>query len=242
VTRIESEALVVRVVEVGESDVIATLLTEGAGKMGVLARGARKGLRRIGGALEPFHTIAVLVESKGGDLSTLKEAQIVRMRSALASNLDALEAAGMALRWARHLFQPATPEPQGWRILVGLLDRLDDEPPDSLHGASPKAELARAGLAMLAAMGYGLEVSCCVVCGRICPEHKPACFDAARGGLVCRACGGARSVLVADVRHAIRRLATAGAADATLALSADDAHAVLGLLDVAMAAHAGFEP
>ena len=71
-TQLESDALVVRTVEVGESDVVATLVTERFGKLGVVVRGARKGSRRIGGALEPVHTVNVLVEDKGKELSTLK--------------------------------------------------------------------------------------------------------------------------------------------------------------------------
>ncbi len=230
-TLLESEALVVRTVEFGESDVIATLITEQVGKVGAVVRGARKGSRRIGGALEPMHTIAVLLDDKGGELGTLKEAHIVKLRPGIVSSLDALDAAGAALRWARHLFPPRTPEPAGWRVLVELLDALD-------AGSSPaRRELARAGLSMLAAVGYALEFEGCVVCGRSCPEARSACVDPARGGLVCRACGGAASVLSPQERDAARSLAAGRTGDVTTA----DAEAVLGLVDRAMAAHAGFE-
>jgi DNA repair protein RecO (recombination protein O) len=239
VTLIESEALVVRTVEVGETDVVATVVTERAGKVSLVVRGARKGSRRVGGALEPMHTIGVLFEDKGVELCTLKEARIIRLRSALVADLDALDAAGIALRWARHLFPPRTVEPEGWRVLVDLLDRLDEA-----HGAEtpaerppPKSELARAGLAMLAAVGYALEFGQCVVCGRVCPEGRAAFVDPARGGLICRACGGARSVLTADVRAAARSLAAGAPAEM------DDrrARGVLDLVERAMAAHTGFE-
>ena len=227
---LESQALVVRTVEFGESDVIATLITEEAGKVGAVVRGARKGSRRGGGALEPVHTIAVLLEDKGAELTTLKESRIVRLRPGVVSNLEALDAAGAALRWARHLFPPRTPEPAGWAVLVGLLDRLDEA------AGPPRRELARAGLGMLAAVGYALELEQCAVCGRPCPEGRAACVDPARGGLVCRACGGASSVLLPADRQAARVL-SGGDSDVTDA----SAEAVLGLVDRAMAAHAGFE-
>ncbi len=228
---LESHALVVRTVEFGESDVIATLITEEAGKVGAVVRGARKGSRRVEGALEPVHTIAVLLEDKGAELTTLKESRIVRVRSGVVSRLDALDAAGAALRWARHLFPPRTPEPAGWAVLVDLLDVLD------AAGGPPRRELARAGLAMLAAVGYALELGQCAVCGRPCPEGRAACVDPARGGLVCRACGGASSVLSPADRDAARALAEGRAGD----VSDASAEAVLGLVDRAMAAHAGFE-
>lgn len=230
-SRIESEALVVRTVELGEADVIATLITREAGKLSVMARGARKGSRRVSGALEPVHTIAVLLEDKGQDLVTLKESRIVRTRCGLAASLDALDAAGVALRWARHLFPPRTPEPEGWRILVELLDALD------LGESGPRKELARAGLALLAAVGYALDLTSCVVCGRACPEGRPACIDPARGGLVCRSCGGASTVLSPEVRRAARAITEGGAVEPTVG----DAEVLLQVVDRAMAAHAGFE-
>ncbi len=228
---LESQALVVRTVEFGESDIIATLITEEAGKVGAVVRGARKGSRRVGGALEPVHTIAVLLEDKGAELTTLKESRIVRLRNGVVSSLDALEAAGAALRWARHLFPPRHAEPAGWAVLIELLDELD------VASGAPRRELARAGLAMLVAVGYALELEQCAVCGRPCPEGRPACVDPARGGLVCRACGGAPSVLSPAHREAARALAQGRSTSVTDA----DADAVLALVDRAMAAHAGFE-
>ncbi|MGA3122159.1 MAG: DNA repair protein RecO [Polyangiaceae bacterium] len=230
-TLLESEALVVRTVELGESDVVATLVTEQAGKLAAVVRGGRKGSRRVGGALEPLHTVCVLLDDKGGELATLKEARIVRLRPRVASDLDALDAAGVALRWARHLFPPRTPEPRGWQVLIELLDALER------GSLSPRTDLARAGLAMLVAVGYGLELEACIVCGRNCPAGRAACLDPARGGLICRACGGASTVLTAGVRDAARAL-VAGRCGA---VSDGQARAVLGVVDRAMAAHAGFE-
>jgi len=234
VTLLESDALVVRMVEFGETDVVATLVTERFGKLGVVVRGARKGSSRIGGALEPIHTVNVLVEDKGKDLSTLKESRIVQLRDRVVQDLACLDAAGVALRWARHLFPPRTPEPSGWRVLIDFLDRLDSQ---GAPAPSPRTELARAGLAMLTAVGWGLELARCVVCGRACPDDKAAFVDASKGGLVCMRCGGARNVLAAPERQAALSL-SAGRSD-----NVDDAlaAAVLNLVDQAMAAHTGFE-
>jgi DNA repair protein RecO (recombination protein O) len=236
VSLLESQALVVRTVEFGESDVIVTLITEEAGKVGAVVRGARKGSRRVGGALEPIHTIDVRLEDKGAELTTLKEARITRLRPGVVGSLEALDAAGVALRWARHLFPPRTPEPAGWAVLVDLLDALD------AGSGSPRGELARAGLAMLAATGYALELERCAVCGRPCPEGRSACVDPGRGGLVCRACGGATSILAPEVRDAALVLSMAVVPGGPPAkVSPESAEAVLGLVDRAMAVHAGFE-
>jgi DNA repair protein RecO (recombination protein O) len=231
VSRIEGEALVVRTVEFGEADVIVTLVTESVGKIGAIVRGARRGSRRVGGSLEPVHTLHALLEDRGGDLATLKEARVVRARTRATSNLESLEAAGVALRWARHAFPPRHPEPEGWRVLVELLDALES------GDVPPQQALARAGLAMLAALGFALDLERCVVCGRECPASKVACVDPARGGLVCQACGGARTVILPEVRAAARALAEGRAGE----VSDKAARTLQELVDRAMAAHADFE-
>jgi DNA repair protein RecO (recombination protein O) len=223
--------LVARLVEVGESDLIATLITEQLGKVSVSVRGGRKSSRRVGGSLEPIHTVEVDMEDRGGELMALRESRIVRARVKLAGSLRGLESAGLALRWARHLFPPRVPEAIGWRALVDLLDALDDD--DARSGQ----ELARAGLRILAAAGYSLDLERCIVCGRPCPEGKAAAVDPSRGGLVCRRCGGARAALTAGARRAARALVEGRTIDVT----ASDADAVVAVVQAAMASHAGFE-
>ena len=243
----QSDALVVRSVAYGEADVIATLLTEEEGKVAAIVRGARRGSRRVAGALEPMHTIRVLYEDKGTDLVTLKEAHVVRARAGLLGRLEALEAAGAALRWARHVCPPRTPEPAVWASLAELLDSLDAPPrrtPERSEGTVADEEgsdaqtaLAVFGLKLLGDVGWGIELERCVVCGRPCPEDAAATVDAQRGGIVCRACGGARTRLSA----AVRRAAIEGARGGDRALVAPQAHALVELVDSAMAAHTGFE-
>lgn len=229
-TRLQTEALVVRTVEYGESDLIVTLLTEAVGKLGALVRGGRKSARRVGGALEPFHTLEATLEDKGGDLAAMREARLVRMRHGIVASLDAMDAAGTALRWARHLFPVRTREPEGYAVIVELLDRLDE-------GVSPRAELAGAGLRLLAAVGYALDFERCVSCGKPCPAGRPSGVDGARGGLMCRACGGGRRTFDAELRAVGQALQRGERPD----VSATQAEAMLTLVDDAMAAHAGFE-
>jgi DNA repair protein RecO (recombination protein O) len=219
------------VVEIGESDLIATLITEGLGKVSAAVRGGRKSSRRVGGSLEAMHTVEVDLDDRGGELMTLRESRITRCRVRLTRSLPGLESAGLALRWARHLFPPRVPEIHGWRALVELLDALDDD--DARCGQ----EVARAGLRILGAAGYALDLERCVLCGLSCPDGKVATVDAARGGLVCHACGGAKTVLTASARRAARALLDGRTADVT----ASEAAAVVALVRDAMACHAGFE-
>lgn len=227
---IDSPALLVRSVPFGESDLIATFFTRDAGILGATVRGARRSQKRFGGALEPIHLLTISVDDKGKELCFLKEARILRPRLGITGSLDAMEAAGAALRWARHLCPPRTPEPGVWRSLEGLFDVLDS-------GVPARGPLAIFGLQLLTDMGYALELDRCIKCGRPCPENRVACLDASRGGLICTSCGGARRTMEAVVRG----LATRAQRGEPVDLNRDQANELVEIVEEAMAAHAGVE-
>jgi DNA repair protein RecO (recombination protein O) len=218
-------ALLLRRVEHGESDLVLSLFTESLGRVSALARAARKSRKRFGGALEPFQTLSVDVdEPVTGELFLLREAGIDTPRVALLSDLARMDAAGRALAWVRTAAPPRTPEPGVWAALTTLLDRLN-EPGD----VDARRVLAEQGLALLAAFGWGLDLERCVRCGRPCEPGRPALVDAARGGLVCRACGGARLRLEGAQRARLAR----GRLDPT------DVDVALDLVERALRAHVG---
>jgi DNA repair protein RecO (recombination protein O) len=229
---VASPALLVRSVAYGESDLIATFFTEEQGKVSAIVRGARRSTKRFGGALEPIHELYITYEDKGRELCALKEARIERARMTIVGDLDAMDAAGHALRWVRHLCPARTPEPSAWRSLAALLDALEG-------GEKAFArELAFFGLHLLGDVGYGLELARCVRCGRVCPEGRPAFIDATGGGLVCTSCGGARRTLKADVRA----LALRAMQGQKPPLTRDQANEIITVVEEAMAAHADFDP
>src|SRR5215470_13195458 len=121
------------------------------------------------------------------------------------------------------MFPPKTPEPAAFATLNEALDALD-------AGGDPHEVLAITGLRLLSDVGWGLELEQCIVCGAKCPEDASAQLDPARGGIICRKCGGARVLLRAPVRRA--------------AITHKDvkphAKALIELVEAAMTAHTGF--
>jgi DNA repair protein RecO (recombination protein O) len=187
------------------------------------------------------------LEDRGGDLLTLKECRFVTVRAGLVGSLEAMEAAGTALLWARHLLPVRHAEPRAWSTLVRLLDELDR---GSAVSPSPRGLLALAGFHLLASVGYAMELERCIVCGRPCPEGAPAFVDATRGGLICRSCGGGGRLLDARLRALGARAQRAGddaesAEDDWLVpppwLSAPQTDDLLAVLADAMAAHTGLD-
>ena len=215
-----------------EGDVIATFLSESAGKLTAIARGGRRSSKRLGGTLEPFHTIQIDFEDTGKELVTLNEATVATLRGQLVQNLDALDAAGTAMRWGRFLFPTRSEEPIAWNAVVRFLDAVEENP------AQAKIELIRVGFDLLAAFGYAMDFEKCVRCGKTCPEASSALMDPARGGTVCRACGGGPILLDAVTRVLLARQFDGSPTenrDAQIRLALD-------IIETAMAAHAGLDP
>jgi DNA repair protein RecO (recombination protein O) len=185
---IATRALLLRRTEHGDTDLVLALFTEREGRVSALARSARRSQKRFGGALEPFHTLAVEMDEPGsGELHHLRSATLETPRLRLTADLARMDAAGRALSWVRAAAPPRIAEPAIWKALTRLLDRLDAE-----DVPFPRLLLAEGGLSLLSALGWGLDLERCVSCGKPCEAARTALVDAARGGLVCRACGGAR--------------------------------------------------
>jgi DNA repair protein RecO (recombination protein O) len=91
-------------------------------------------------------------------------------------------------------------------------------------------------LRILATLGWGLDFERCVRCSKDCPAGQPALVDPTRGGLVCRACGGARQRLSAAERV---RLAAAARDGDPAPLEPEDAKVALELVEHVLRAHAG---
>ncbi|EYF02372.1 DNA repair protein RecO [Chondromyces apiculatus] len=236
--RLRTSALLLRRVPVGEADLIATFFTEERGLLAAVARGARRSTKRFGG-LEPMHLLRLeLDERAGADLAGLVEASIERPRLHLTADLPRLDAAGRALRWVRDITPAHIAEPDVWRELNRLLDELDTPPgaPTSPEHPplTPDAVLVVAGLRFLNAFGWGLDLGRCVRCGRTCDPGTSAYADPARGGLVCRACGGGRLLLRAELRERLADLASGGEG----AIAPDDLRTALDLVEGALTAHA----
>ncbi|HVY47079.1 MAG TPA: DNA repair protein RecO, partial [Minicystis sp.] len=158
--RVTTDALLVRRVAFGEADVVATFFTEARGVVATVARGARRSSKRYA-ALEPVHLLRVTFEERpGAELAPLVDAAIARPRVGAAQSLDALDAAGVALRWVRKALPPHTAEPSVWHDLGALLDALDR------GAARPRARAAGFGLRLLSDLGWGLELERCATCGK----------------------------------------------------------------------------
>jgi len=218
---VATRALLLSTRTVGEADLQVTLLTEVLGVVVAVGRSAQRSARRMP-ALEPLHQLDVRLDDRGLErVAFLLESSVAVQRVGILAVPGRIVAAGKVLRWARAALPQRMPDPDVWREMNAALERLVD-------AAAPPVVLAEHGLRLLGALGWGLDFTACVRCGRRCAPGSAASVSASAGGLVCRACGGSMTVLHARQRE---RLA-AGAIDA------DDVGVVLQLVDDALQHHA----
>lgn len=186
----QSRALLLRSVDYRDSDRIVTLLTEDYGKISALARGARRSQRRFGGALQPYVLMNAHFRPGRGELAHLESVSVDRSFHAILRSLGAIGAAGAALAVIRERLPDHEPEPAVFDATVRFLE--------ALNGAAPPAEaLLSLQIRALALLGFAPTLDRCVRCSKTPARGRSASFDATRGGIVCRACGGGRLVLSA---------------------------------------------
>ncbi|MEW6753171.1 MAG: DNA repair protein RecO [Candidatus Latescibacterota bacterium] len=181
---VKTPAVVLRTQRMSESSKLATLYTEGHGKLKVIAKGARRPRSKFGGALELMTEMqAVCYVRDERDLQILSDGDVVRAHPVLARELERL-AFGSA---ACELIDAVTIEGEAnrrlYRCLTGVLAGLEE-----VDRAQLEPLFWYYQLRVVEALGYRPELGHCVSCGQ---ELAGAWlwFSAARGGGACPACG-----------------------------------------------------
>jgi len=208
VASLACEAILLRSVEFGESDLVVHLLTADAGRFTAIAKSARKSLRRFPGTLDLFNRLAIEGRTRArGGMGFLERARLVDAHLGLRSDparyalasflvelLDRLSPESMEPGEARPLFALATES-------LALVERV-----------RPTASLRiLLELRLLDALGLRPELGRCVRCGREPGERLADAhgvkFLVPDGGIVCSACSRAQDGLVPVALGTLRALA-----------------------------------
>jgi DNA repair protein RecO (recombination protein O) len=178
---VKTEAVVLRSIRYGEADRILHLYSKSRGRIGAIAKGARKPRSRFGGRLEPFFRLDLVLHEGRGDLMTVTSATTVDGYPRLRSSGAALTAGARGCDAVLRLLDAAEPNPPAYNLLCRYLSLLDDA---ELQGASLETALSfRLKLALVA--GFAPELASCARCGEA--EHLVG-FSGAAGGMVCGGC------------------------------------------------------
>jgi DNA repair protein RecO (recombination protein O) len=180
---LKTEAIVLRSIRYGEADRILHLYTPGYGRIGAIAKGARRSRSRFGARLEPFFRISMVLHEGRGDLYTVTGVDTVDAHANLRESAAALDAAARACDAVARLFETDEPHPEVFALLANQLKLLAG----GSDAARPEKALAFR-LKLLLAAGIVPQLGSCASCGE--REHLTG-FSAAAGGVVCSSCESA---------------------------------------------------
>jgi DNA repair protein RecO (recombination protein O) len=183
--KLTTEALVLRAVDLGESDRVVHLLTPETGRIAAIAKGARRSVKRFPGTLDFFNQLHVQLERKRGvaQLARLEHARLLRAFHGLRE-----DAGRFALGcYLLELLDRLAPE-DGRRGDLAALYRFALDALGAIDALPPEPRLrALLELRLLAAVGLRPELARCVRCGN--PIQTPrAQFWIAEGGAICASC------------------------------------------------------
>ena len=182
-----TQATILRTIDYGDSDKIVTLFTLRYGKMVAVAKGAKKSLKRFGGALELFSLVNVVwsrTNRKG--LPILKEATVIepfdRIRTDIVKTAYACLWSELIYKW----MEEGQKHYPSFELLTHVFSCLDkDENDDDLLSILFQAKF-------LALCGFSPNLERCSVCQKPLDNfsEQSISFSFKKGGIVCLECPG----------------------------------------------------
>jgi len=194
--RRQDEAYVVGTQEMGEADLIVTLVAESAGLVRGVAPSARRSRKRFGGALEPLTRVrASWVEREGRDLHRIESLEPERSYATMQSEPIRQAACAVLAEVAGTTSREEQPDPTVFRLMGAVLDALEG-------GLDPFAAVRYFEFWELKLHGVLPDLAECGGCGKELAATDPR-LVAPGDGLRCAPCArsvaGAKRLASADL-------------------------------------------
>lgn len=197
----KTAALVVRQVDFSESSRVLTLYTLAFGKVGALAKGARrlKGPFEIALDLLTEVDVVILRKSSGG-LDLLTEARLKRRFQPASGDLLSLYGGYYLAELLDSLTVENDPQPILYDAAVSTLDHLS-------RGGHSLVALLRFELILLRELGQLPALDACLGCDQPFPDTGSITFKVSQGGFFCPACREQVSGVHLVSRQSVSKLA-----------------------------------
>jgi DNA repair protein RecO (recombination protein O) len=206
----KTEAIVLRSMDLGEADRVLTVLTPRLGKLRVIAKGIRRPRSRLGGGLEPFSDVH-LVLAIGRTFDVVTQVALEDPHLSLRNDLHSTAAAWYLVELADRFCEGSADSHEAFGLLAQGLAGLDAAP----------AEVSREIIArwfelhLLDAMGFRPELAHCVDCGaEIGPDGNG--YSPVAGGVLGPECSHAALAtrpISPDALKVLRHLQRSGLGD-----------------------------
>jgi len=183
ITHQQTEAIVLKVIDYGESDRIVTFFTADFGKIRGIAKGARRSRKRFANALEPFCFLRIHFSRRNPEsLALISGCDVLTHFPAIRGHLEKTLAASYLVDLSDQFTPDEKRNEAAFCLLHAFLTLLE--------GSSAIEALTRFfEIRLLGISGYDPVLDLCLACKKPIGKEASYCFDAARGGLTCNHCG-----------------------------------------------------
>ena len=179
--------------ELGEADLIVTLLAENTGRLRGVAPSARKSRKRFGGRLEPLTRVVVTwAQREGRELHRIESLETLRSFAAMQADPARQAACAVLAEITGSVVHEGEADPRTYRLLGALLEALE-------AGLDPWIAVRYAEYWTLRLHGVLPDLDACGACGSELTAPDPRWV--ADAAILCRRCpkpAGAVALTAAD--------------------------------------------
>jgi DNA repair protein RecO (recombination protein O) len=177
-----TEAIVLRILDYGESDRIVTFYTAGFGKLRGIAKGARRSRKRFVNALEPFCSSQILFSRRRPDsLALIESSDVICHFPSIRADLEKTLSASYLIDLIDQFTLEDKKNEELFMLLQAFLRLIE-------AGPAKEAFLRFFEIRLLKLSGYDPLLDHCLICKMPLEKESAYRFNAAEGGLTCLAC------------------------------------------------------
>jgi DNA repair protein RecO (recombination protein O) len=232
----KTEAIVLRSLRFSEADRILHLYTAERGRVGAIAKGARKTKSRFGARLEPLSHAELMLHEGAGELHTVTGVELLRSHRAAREEPYRLAAGLIGAEAMLRLFGEPEANQRAFGALARFLDLLDEAPSLAPERAALDPLALSFQLKLLWLSGYLPHLTSCAECGAT--DATLVGYSPAAGGAVCGACGNGALRVSPATFAAMEALLRSPLADARISERA--AREALRVVTASYEHHGGF--
>jgi DNA repair protein RecO (recombination protein O) len=177
-----SAAIIMRVREFGESDLLVTFFTPERGKMKGVAKGARRSKSRFVNCLDIFSLVNLEYSIKrNSSLHFIHSGKLIDAFPGLRKNYRILIQASYMIELIDILFP--------WELADSVMfETLKDTFKILAEGGDIETVSVLFEIAAMALGGFSINLEKCCICGRVYTGRGKAVFKPDRGGIACMNC------------------------------------------------------
>lgn len=173
----KADGVIIRTTDYGENNKIITLYTAEFGKIGLMARGAKKPKSTLSSVSHVlFYGLCLF--NKGRGLGSLYQAETINPFRTMMSDIEKTGYAALIVELTDRLTEDGQPFPALYRLLRDTLLLIE-------KGTDPAVLAAIFSIKMMKVAGIDPEVDHCIRCGE---RTTPFKFSISGGGFLCKKC------------------------------------------------------